>query len=200
MTVIGFTAETSLYRTRLPYSTSVMHRQPAELVRPAYLDTTCFLSCYGDCNQGCFELTGTARGECLKDCKVQEQSCRERCTRPGPRPTPPPRSECDLIAQTPEFVRVEEGDLRIVGRGGRSCTGTYPPDERLHVLLREDIGWFVPDRTLAEREDVATGFDYNLAPVVYNCPRGESLTAYVETRNETTGEKVQSPRLPVWCV
>jgi hypothetical protein len=103
-----------------------------------------------------------------------------------------------LTATTPELIRVQEGDLRIVGQGGRHCSGPFPPDARLHVLLRQDRPfWF--DRTLAEREDIASGFDYDLDPVSYSCSYGESKKVFVETRNETTDEKVQSPRVTISC-
>jgi hypothetical protein len=91
----------------------------------------------------------------------------------------------------------EPGRRIISGEGGRHCTGSSPGNERLHVLLREDIGgWW--DRTLAERENVATGFDFDI-PLSATCSRGDELDVFVETRNLTTGEKVQSPRRHISC-
>jgi hypothetical protein len=101
---------------------------------------------------------------------------------------------CELTAETPEYI----GGFRIRGEGGRHCIGSAPMNQRLHVLLREDRGWFRPDRTLAEAERVATGFDFDI-PLVGDCSRGEVMDVYIETRNLITGGEVQSPRRRVAC-
>jgi hypothetical protein len=200
MSMLGFTAEASLYRSTRQYRTAGMAQQTAYGIYPAYLHHGCFLSCYGNCNQECFELTGPARAACLDDCSELHAYCIEQCTFPGDGGGGGgggPQTECELTATTPEFIRVSEEDLRIVGQGGRHCSGPFPPDARLEVVLNHDRRfWFDP--TLDSTEGIAIGFDADL-PVSYNCSRGESRNAYVETRNLTTGEKVQSPRRNISC-
>jgi hypothetical protein len=103
---------------------------------------------------------------------------------------------CELTTSRPDMIG--EGDsLRMIGKGGRSCEGPLPPKERVRVLLRQDRRW-IPDRTLADKEGTAEGFEFELT-VLYRCSRGETKKVYVETRNLTTGRKAQSPRVVITC-
>jgi hypothetical protein len=200
MSLPGFRAEASTHTRAGHYRNTGGGRHTAQGVHPAYLDSGCYVSCYGNCNQECFRLGGAAKALCLQDCGEVSDSCRDACTRPGPPPPPPPpppQSVCEPTATTPDYV---EGEFRIVGQGGRLCSGPYPPDARLRVELREDVRsfpWF--DRTLDEWEGTARGFNFDSPAVSYTCSRGEALTVFVETTNQTTGQKVHSPHIPIWC-
>jgi hypothetical protein len=192
----GFAAEASIYASAGHYRSVEVSLDTTHGVLPAYLDISCYLRCTRECSEDCFKFAGETRRLCLQECG----DCTEACTRPGPRPMPvppPPQTVCELTAEPPALV--QEGGLRIIaGRGGRHCEGPLPGDARLRVRLRDDRSWW-PDRGLDENEGVATGFDFDL-PVSYPCARGETVNAFVETINDTTGESRQSQRTPIWCI
>ena len=101
MNMPGFTAEASLCRTGGGYRMAGAYDQTAEGIRAAFVDQSCFNSCYNNCNWGCFGSTGKARSACLLDCKRTEIDCRNECTR-SPLPPPPPLPQrCTTNADCP---------------------------------------------------------------------------------------------------
>jgi hypothetical protein len=90
----GFVAERSIYRTTGHYSTG-FSVPSAGVAVPAYVDPTCYTQCYDNCNRDCFELVGSARAQCLADCRDLAASCEVSCTTdPPPPPPPPPPGTC----------------------------------------------------------------------------------------------------------
>jgi hypothetical protein len=98
----GFKAERTLYRTAHRYAARFRQR-PGGTVTVALVDPNCFDNCYSDCNLDCFELTGSARGTCLRGCAELADACREACTVEPPtggggggtpRPTCPSGGQC----------------------------------------------------------------------------------------------------------
>jgi hypothetical protein len=96
MLMPGFSAELSLLRTGTHnnlYYPARLHTK--NTIEPAYVDRACFDSCYNNCNQDCFGLTGMARSACLRECKQTQQACTATCTVAGPPPAPPaPPGNC----------------------------------------------------------------------------------------------------------
>jgi hypothetical protein len=84
----GFVAERSVYRS--PGRYGGVHREPggAQAVTAALIDPGCLSRCSATCVPDCLELTGAARGACLRSCR---QDCGESCTiDPGPGSTGTP--------------------------------------------------------------------------------------------------------------
>jgi hypothetical protein len=75
----GFVAERSIYRTSRAYIGHPRQQRQGDVIS-ALIDPGCFDACYNHCNWGCFELVGSARGACLRECKEIEISCRRACT------------------------------------------------------------------------------------------------------------------------
>jgi hypothetical protein len=75
----GFLAERSIYRSRRAYNAGP-REQSSGSITPAQLDSGCFEACYNHCNWECFREVGTARGQCLRECRIRYDQCRERCT------------------------------------------------------------------------------------------------------------------------
>ena len=82
-----FTAERSLYQPSAHYRGTATFGQAEGTVHLAQ-DPDCFANCQDSCVPGCLELTGVARGQCLRRCRDE---CLEACP-PGPPPPPPPSS------------------------------------------------------------------------------------------------------------
>lgn len=78
MTMPGFDAEASLYRTRTLYSANVLLGQARGAVRPqSDCDLTCVDTCWTDC-QDCWELP---QGPPRTACYLGVQACKNRCNR-----------------------------------------------------------------------------------------------------------------------
>jgi hypothetical protein len=89
MAMPNFTAERSLYRTSAHYRGSATSGRAEATIQLAQ-DPGCFAQCQDSCVPGCLELVGSARGACLRLCRLE---CLEACP-PGPPPPPPPPSPC----------------------------------------------------------------------------------------------------------
>src|SRR5215208_1726535 len=85
MAVPNFTAERSLYHTSAHYRGIASFGRVEGTVQLAQ-DPGCLARCQNSCVPGCFDLVGTARGACLRLCRLE---CLEVCP-----PLPPPPSPC----------------------------------------------------------------------------------------------------------
>jgi hypothetical protein len=82
----GFFAERSLYRTSGNYRARP-REQLTGSVLAALVNRSCFDACYNHCNWDCFQLVGSARGECLRECRVIYTACLKSCTVPSCTPS-----------------------------------------------------------------------------------------------------------------
>ena len=80
MSMPGFNAEASVYRTRTLYSANGLLLQPRGAVRPqSGCDLTCVGDCWGDCND-CWDLPqGPQRTACLRELGACLNSCKRDC-------------------------------------------------------------------------------------------------------------------------
>lgn len=137
MALPGYTAAESLGAQYASVITTRRAPAPSGFVA-AFLDQTCYRSCYNDCNRACFAMTGTARSSCLQDCREQDQGCRERCERPG---APPVTTPIPTASGLPIY-----GNYCGPGHGDDSGN-TAPFDAvdaacRRHDLCYRDKGYF----------------------------------------------------------
>jgi hypothetical protein len=71
MTLPGFTAETSLYRTTGQYHTARAQHQIQGMVPPAFVDSGCYNNCYSRCYSEHVNYWGDAQAICTDDCTTQ---------------------------------------------------------------------------------------------------------------------------------
>ena len=96
MTLPGFKAEDSLYRTSGHYRTARAHDQMDTAVYPAYLDPNCYNICFNDCPNRCTDFRidwNTCIAECRSGC--HNECCQEEVTCSHD-PAYPPDVSCDI--------------------------------------------------------------------------------------------------------
>jgi hypothetical protein len=69
MAILSFAAEHSLYQTSAHYQGTASFGRAQGTIQPAQVDPGCFAGCQDLCVPDCFELVGTARGQCLWRCR-----------------------------------------------------------------------------------------------------------------------------------
>ena len=76
MNIPGFTAQASLLQTSKSYYSIGRSALTAGSVYPASCNWPCYTDCHGWCGIDCSDLSGNARGACLRLCNAD---CRRDC-------------------------------------------------------------------------------------------------------------------------
>jgi hypothetical protein len=82
-----FTAEASIYSTKLPYYVHGMYQRSAERVYLAdYVDQACLSGCLENCGVFCAGTSGQGKAACISLCDSLNEECEASCTLPGDPP------------------------------------------------------------------------------------------------------------------